>query len=149
MNGPFWSTTSRFPPLLTHVNKSLIIFFLPRHHLPATRKQTKNKTAKTLTTSSHYLKFICFSKAGRCCIYFKMRGNLPSDEGEEWSEKMRVERENVEWFRWVLGFAWCLRALRNTAKMKQAAEQRGEGFHPQHYYFPAVKFKEARSLQKK
>lgn len=98
----------------------------PRRHLPAKRKTT----AKTLTTSSHYVKFICFSKAGKCHIYFRRRREeLASDykgkrmEGEN---EVEVEREMLEWFKWVLEYAWGLRALRNTAKMKQAAEHRGK-----------------------
>lgn len=37
-----------------------------------------------------------------------------------------MRKAKVEWLRWVLGYAWGLRALSNAAKMKQAAEHRGK-----------------------
>lgn len=45
---------------------------------------------------------------------------------EEWRFEMRntTRKAKVGWLRWVLGYAWGLRALRNVAKMKQAAEHR-------------------------
>lgn len=44
---------------------------------------------------------------------------------EVWNEE-HTQKAKVEWLRWVLGYAWGLRALSNAAKMRQAAEHRGK-----------------------
>lgn len=43
--------------------------------------------------------------------------------GLKWGAERKAK---VEWLRWVLEYAWGLRALSNAAKMKQAAEFRGK-----------------------
>lgn len=50
------------------------------------------------------------------------------EKGSREESKMRstLRKAKVEWLKWVLGYAWGLRALSNAAKMKQAAEHRGK-----------------------
>lgn len=60
------------------------------------------------------------------CFFFKGKKIILHLIGRQrkWN-KIESEREKV-WFKWVLGYAWGLRTLRNIAKMKQAAEHRGK-----------------------
>lgn len=149
--GRFDPRPGRIPPLSTLVNKSLIIFFFPwppRRHLPAKGEKKSGRggytatTAETLTTSSHYVKFICFFQMLKSVFFFLfvfllLRGRKKNSSrlirrGEERRERENEgrgpkKRERLSDSNECFGYAPGLRTLRNTAKMKtgSGAQRRG------------------------
>lgn len=94
---------------------------MPHQH--AVTCQRKEHRCRNFDNSSliMFVFLCCFSRPKNAeNILHLIRRRKGEKEGER-----KAERERVEWF-WVLGYAGGLRALRNTAKMKQAAEHRGK-----------------------